>query len=55
MINEITKESLHIDVAGSIRIKNLIKILEQLIKERGYPIVVRSDHKPEFVSIALLQ
>jgi putative transposase len=55
MVDEFTKESLHIDVAGSIRSKRLIQILEKLINERGCPMVLRSDHGPEFVSIALLQ
>jgi putative transposase len=55
MIDEFTKESPHIDVASSIRSKRLIRVLEQLIKERGCPLVLRSDHGPEFASIALLQ
>ena len=55
MIDEFTKESLYIDVAGPIRSKRLIQVLEKLIKERGCPMVLRSDHGPEFVSIALLQ
>ena len=56
MIDEFTKESLHIDLVDSIRSKRLIQVLEQLIKERGCPIVLRSDHgPPESVSIALLQ
>ncbi len=55
MIVEFTKESLHIDVAGSIRSKRLIQVLQQLIKQRGRPMVLRSDYAPEFVSIALLQ
>ncbi len=55
MVDEFTKESLRIDVAGSIRSQRLIQVLEQLIKERGCPMVLRSDHGPEFVSIALLQ
>ena len=55
MVDEFTKESLHIDVAGSIRSMRLIQILEKLINERGCPMVLRSDHGPEFVSIALLQ
>jgi putative transposase len=54
MIDEFTKESLYIDVAGSIRSKRLIQVLEKLIKERGCPMVLRIDHGPEFVSIALL-
>lgn len=55
MIDEFTKESLHIDVAGSIRSKRLIQVLEQLIEERGCPMILRSDRGPEFVSVALLQ
>lgn len=55
MIDEFTKESLHIDVAGSIRSKRLIQILEQLIEDRRCPLMLRSDHGPEFVSIALLK
>ena len=43
MIDEFTKESLHIDVAGSIRSKRLIQILEQLIEDRGCPLMLRSD------------
>jgi putative transposase len=52
MVDEFTKESLHIDVAGSIRSKRLIQILEKLINERGCPMVLRSGHRPEFASIA---
>jgi putative transposase len=48
-------QSLHIDVAGSIRSIRLIQVLEQLVEKRGCPMVLRSDHGPEFVSIALLQ
>jgi hypothetical protein len=42
MVDEFTKESLCIDVAGSIRSKRLIQVLEQLIEERGCPIVLIS-------------
>ena len=55
MIDELTKKSLCIDVAGSIRSKRLIQVLEQLIKERGCPMVLRGDPGPEFVSISSLQ
>ena len=55
VIDEFTKESLCIDVAGSIGSKRLIQVLEQLIREHGAPMVLRSDHKSGFISIALLQ
>ena len=54
MVDEFTKESLHIDVAGSIRSKRLILILEKLSDDRGCPMTLRSDHGAESVSTALL-
>jgi transposase InsO family protein len=50
MVDEFTKESLYIDVAGSIRSRRLIQVLEQLIRERGRPMVLRSGHGPEFLA-----
>lgn len=55
LIDEFTKESLAIDVAGSIRSQRLIEILESVIDQRGCPIVLRSDHGPEFVSTSLIE
>jgi putative transposase len=55
MIDELTKERLCIEVARSIRSKRLIEALEQLIKERGCPMVLRSDLGPKSFSLALLQ
>jgi hypothetical protein len=50
MVDEFTKKSLCIDVAGSIRSRRLIQVLEQLIRERGRPMVLRSGHGPEFLA-----
>ena len=55
LIDEFTKESLRIDVAGSIKGKRVVQVLEEAIAERGYPKVLRSDHGPEFVSTVLLE
>ncbi len=55
VVDEFSKESLFIDVAGSIRSQQLIEVLEKLIDKRGCPLVLRSDNGPEFVSLALLQ
>ena len=37
-------------MAGSIKGKRVVQVLEEVIAERGYPKVLRSDHGPEFVS-----
>jgi putative transposase len=50
-----TRESLAIDVAGSIRSGRVIDVLAQLISVHGAPKVLRSDNGPEFVSRALLR
>ncbi len=55
MIDEFTKESLFIDVAGSIRGKRVVEVLELVAAERGYPQYLRSDNGPEFVSAVLLE
>lgn len=50
VIDEYTRESLAIDVAGSIRSARVMEVLSQLISVHGAPTVLRSDNGPEFVS-----
>jgi putative transposase len=54
VVDEWTRESLHIDVAASIRSGRVIEVLSKLVSERGAPRVLRSDNGPEFVSLAVL-
>ena len=42
-------------MAGSIKGKRVVQVLEEVIAQRGYPKVLRSDHGPEFVSTVLLE
>jgi len=55
VVDEYTRESLAIDVAGSIRSARVIDVLSRLISVRGAPRYLRSDNGPEFVSTALLK
>jgi len=55
VIDEFTRESLAIDVAGSIRSGRVIEVLSQLISVHGAPRYLRSDNGPEFVSRAILK
>lgn len=55
VVDEYTRESLAIDVAGSIRSTRVIEVLSQLMSVRGVPKVLRSDNGPEFVSNSLLR
>jgi putative transposase len=53
--DEWTKESLAIEVDGSIRSARVIEVLSRLVSKRGAPLYMRSDNGPEFVSHALLK
>jgi len=55
VIDEYTRESLAIDVAGSIRSGRVIEVLARLISLHGAPRYLRSDNGPEFVSRAILK
>lgn len=55
VVDEFSRESLAIDVSGSIRSRRVIEVLSQLISVRGTPRFLRSDNGPEFVSSALLR
>lgn len=55
VIDEWTRESLEIDVQGSIRSGRVIEVLSRLISLHGAPCYLRSDNGPEFVSRAVLK
>ena len=55
VVDEYTRESLAIDVAGSIRSARVVKVLTKLVSEHGAPRHLRSDNGPEFVSKAVLK
>ena len=55
VIDEWTRESLEIDVQGSIRSGRVIEVLSRLISLHGAPGYLRSDNGPEFVSRAVLK
>jgi len=55
VIDEWTRESLAIDVAGGIRSGRVIEVLTQLVSVHGAPRYLRSDNGPEFVAAAILR
>lgn len=50
LTDEVTRESLAIEVATTIRSPRVLTVLEQVIRRRGAPMYVRSDNGPEFVA-----
>jgi putative transposase len=53
MIDESTRESLAITADTSLPALRVIRVLQQLVEDRGRPQAIRVDHGPEFVSRAM--
>ncbi len=53
VVDEYTRECLAIHVARQIRSKEVIEVVDRLIRKRGAPEHLRSDNGPEFVARAL--
>ena len=51
--DEFTRESLAIEVGGSLSSSGVLRVLERLFEERGVPQGIRSDNGPEFVAQAV--
>lgn len=53
IIDDFNREVLWIEVDTSLPARRVIRVVEQLVAERGYPHVIRSDNGPEFIAQAL--
>jgi len=55
VLDEWTRECLAIEVAGSIRSRDVVDVLARLISVHGAPRHLRSDNGPEFISTAIIR
>ncbi|KZB73231.1 integrase, partial [Yersinia pestis] len=49
------REALAIEIDLNIPVHRVVRILERLSTERGYPAFIRSDNGPEFIAAALVE
>ncbi|CFQ77080.1 IS1400 transposase B [Yersinia enterocolitica] len=52
VVDNFNREALVIDVDLNIPAHRVVRILERLSGERGYPAFIRSDNGPEFIAAA---
>ncbi len=52
IVDDFNREVLHIEVDTSITSERLVRVFEQIRKERGLPQVLRTDNGPEFLGEA---
>ncbi len=53
IIDDYNREALHIEVDTSLPASRVIRVLDQVAADRGYPQAIRSDNGPEFIAQAL--
>jgi putative transposase len=55
IIDDFTAEALAIEIDSSLPSKRVIRVLDRIAAERGYPEIAKFDNGPEFSSLAMLQ
>ncbi|WP_119072106.1 DDE-type integrase/transposase/recombinase [Aggregatilinea lenta] len=50
LIDDFNREALYIEVDTSLPAARVIRVLDQVAAERGYPRAIRSDNGPEFIA-----
>jgi putative transposase len=55
LIDEFTRESLAIEVDGSLKAQQVVSVLSRVAERRGLPGALRCDNGPEFIAMALLR
>jgi putative transposase len=53
IIDDYNREALHIEVDTSLPASRVIRVLDQVAADRGYPQAIRSDNGPEFIAQVL--
>jgi putative transposase len=52
-VDDFNREALAIEVDFSLTAERVVRMLERIAAVRGYPLKLRSDNGPEFITVAL--
>jgi len=55
VVDDFNREALAIDVDLNIPAQRIVRVLERLSEERGYPVFIRSDNGPELTAAVLAE
>lgn len=53
VVDDFNREALAIEIDLNLPAQRVIRVLERIALERGYPLMLRMDNGPEFISLAL--
>lgn len=55
VVDDFNREALAIEIDLNIPAQRVIRVLERIVASRGYPLKLRMDNGPEFISLTLAQ
>ena len=55
VVDDFNREALAIEIDLNIPAKRVIRVLDRIVTHRGYPLKLRMDNGPEFISLILAQ
>ncbi|SAG78999.1 integrase catalytic subunit [Enterobacter hormaechei] len=53
VVDDFNREALVIEIDLNIPAQRVIRVLDRIVANRGYPLKIRMDNRPELVSLAL--
>ncbi len=55
MVDDFNREALAIEIDLNIPAQRIVRVLDRIVANRGYPLKMRMDNAPELVSLVLAQ
>ncbi|MQK22537.1 transposase, partial [Escherichia coli] len=55
VVDDFNREAIEIEIDLNIPAQRVIRVLDRIVANRGYPLQLRMDNGPEFISLALAQ
>lgn len=53
VVDDFNREALSIEIALNLPVLRVVRVLDRIAVNRGYPVMLRMDDSPEFISLAL--
>lgn len=55
IVDDFNREALSIEIDLNLPAQRVVRVLDRIAANRGYPVMLRMDNGPEFISLALAE
>ncbi|MGQ7122743.1 integrase core domain-containing protein, partial [Escherichia sp. HC-CC4] len=55
VVDDFNREALSIEIDLNLPAQRVVRVLDKIAANRGYPVMLRMDNGPEFISLALAE